>query len=60
VTFDKPVPTVIQGGGSEGTWWEAEMQIEGVVSGSPDVVTLMLDEDRVCKLHGAAKSSLPP
>ncbi|KAJ7808031.1 hypothetical protein B0H14DRAFT_3482749 [Mycena olivaceomarginata] len=31
VTFDKPVPTVIQGGGSEGTWWEAEMQIEGVV-----------------------------
>ncbi|KAJ7696870.1 hypothetical protein B0H14DRAFT_3174539 [Mycena olivaceomarginata] len=34
VTFDKPVPTVIQGGGSEGTWWEAEMQIEGVVSGA--------------------------
>ncbi|KAF7341974.1 Ubiquitin-like domain-containing protein [Mycena venus] len=60
VGFEKPVPTVKQGGGSEGTWWEGEAQIEGVVSGGSEVITLMLDEDRVCKLHSASESVLPP
>ncbi|KAJ6499654.1 hypothetical protein C8R47DRAFT_294922 [Mycena vitilis] len=33
-------------------WWEAEALIEGVVSGSPAVVTLFLREDAVSSLHG--------
>ncbi|KAJ6588409.1 hypothetical protein B0H19DRAFT_1248072 [Mycena capillaripes] len=59
VGFDKPVPAV-KIGESEGNWWEAEVQIEGVPSGSPGVVTLMLEEDSVSMLHGASKSDLPP
>ncbi|KAJ6588408.1 hypothetical protein B0H19DRAFT_1248071 [Mycena capillaripes] len=60
VGFDKPVPVVKRGGGSEGNWWEAEAQIEGVPSGSPNVVTLMLAEDSVSKLHGASATAPPP
>jgi len=60
VGFDKPIPTVKRGGGSEGAWWEGEAQIAGVPSGSPSVVSLMLDEDSVSRLHGASKSVLPP
>ncbi|KAF7366566.1 hypothetical protein MSAN_00914000 [Mycena sanguinolenta] len=59
VGFDKPVPTVKPGGGSEGAWWEGEAQIDGVLSGSPNAITLMLEEDRVCRLHGSSKNKLP-
>jgi hypothetical protein len=61
VGFDKPIATVQRGGGSEGTWWEGEAQIQGVLSGSPNVVTLIRAEDLVCRLHGAAETrSVPP
>ncbi|KAJ6481744.1 hypothetical protein C8R45DRAFT_1215572 [Mycena sanguinolenta] len=60
IGFGKSVPTVNDGGGSEGAWWESEAQIDGVLSGSPDVITLMLDEDSVSGLHGAEDSVLPP
>lgn len=56
-SFSKPMPTVKRG---EGNWWEAEAQIGGVPAGSRNVVTLMLDEDSVCKLHGAVESVPPP
>ncbi|KAF8208336.1 hypothetical protein K438DRAFT_1813838 [Mycena galopus ATCC 62051] len=59
VGFEKPVPTVRTGGGSEGAWWEGEAQIEGVASGGPNVVTLVLNEDSICRLHGS-KSAPPP
>ncbi|KAK7038015.1 ubiquitin-like domain-containing protein [Favolaschia claudopus] len=52
VGFAKPVPSVKRGGGSEGTWWESEAQIEGVVRGSNDVITLLLEEDKVSRLYG--------
>jgi hypothetical protein len=58
VGFDKPVPTVTRGGGSVGNWWEAEARIDGVLSESPEVITLMLDEDSVCGLHDASKRVL--
>ncbi|KAF7366533.1 hypothetical protein MSAN_00910600 [Mycena sanguinolenta] len=60
VGFDKPVPTVKPGGGSDGAWWETEAQIDGVLSGSSNAITLMLEEDGVCRLHGSSKSDLPP
>ncbi|KAF7366514.1 hypothetical protein MSAN_00908600 [Mycena sanguinolenta] len=59
IGFDKPVPTLRGGGGSEGAWWESEAQVDGVLSGSPDVITLMLDEDSVSGLHSAEDSVLP-
>jgi len=58
VGFDKPVPEVIKGGGSEGNWWEAEALIEGVPSGSSNV-TLVLGEDSICRLHGSSQN-FPP
>ncbi|KAJ7248601.1 hypothetical protein B0H12DRAFT_1324659 [Mycena haematopus] len=60
VGFDNPVPTVKFGGGSDGAWWEGEAQIDGVLSGSPNAITLVLEEDSICRLHGAAKSAPPP
>ncbi|KAJ6481681.1 hypothetical protein C8R45DRAFT_309655 [Mycena sanguinolenta] len=59
VGFEKPVPTIKPGGGSEGAWWEGEAQIDGVLSGSSNAITLILDEDRVCRLHGSSKYDLP-
>ncbi|KAJ7624961.1 hypothetical protein DFH06DRAFT_1142296 [Mycena polygramma] len=60
VLFDKPLPKLKRGGGSEGSWWEAEAQIDGVPSGSDAVITLILDEDSVSRLHGATKPRPPP
>ncbi|KAH8834331.1 hypothetical protein DL96DRAFT_1580212 [Flagelloscypha sp. PMI_526] len=63
VGFTKPIPTVSSGGGgSEGSWWQAESLIEGIRagSGSRNITTLMLDEDKVCRLHGAQVIPAPP
>ncbi|KAE9394934.1 hypothetical protein BT96DRAFT_167133 [Gymnopus androsaceus JB14] len=54
VGYDKPLPKVSMGGGSEGNWWESESQIGGLEAGSDKVITMLLDEDRVCGLHGVA------
>ncbi|KAF8208338.1 hypothetical protein K438DRAFT_322863 [Mycena galopus ATCC 62051] len=51
--FKNPIPRVSKNS------WEAE-SIEGVPSGSPSVVVLVLDEDTVCRLHGATESAPPP
>jgi hypothetical protein len=45
-------------GDSTGKWWVEEDQIDGIAVGETDekfasVVTLLLDEDRVSRLHGA-------
>ena len=54
VGYEKPVPMKkLSGGGSEGKWWEAEQVIDGVGTGNGNIVTLMLDEDRFSRLHGA-------
>ena len=47
------------GGGSEGKWWEMEQAIGGVAPGNGNIVTLMLDEDRFSRLHGARDSVSP-
>jgi hypothetical protein len=60
VRFDKSVATAQCGGESEGAWWEEAAQIEGVLSGSAGVVTLMLEEDSVSRLHGASANVPPP
>ncbi|KAH8818836.1 hypothetical protein DL96DRAFT_1560353 [Flagelloscypha sp. PMI_526] len=53
VGYNKPVPKVTsRGGGSEGTWWETEDQIEGITVENGPVTTLMLPEDKVSGLHG--------
>ncbi|KAK7019924.1 hypothetical protein R3P38DRAFT_2971295 [Favolaschia claudopus] len=62
VGFNNPIQSFTRGSGSEGAWWEGEAPIEGVADEGPDVVTLFLDEDSVCKLHGAPstdKLSIP-
>jgi len=57
VGFEKPMAKVNVGGGSKGNWWVAERQIDGVAVGetSGNVVTLILDEDKVSCLHGKGK-----
>jgi ubiquitin len=57
VGFDKPMAKVNVGGGSTGNWWAVEGQIDGVAAGQTDgkVVTLVLDEDKVSRLHRAGK-----
>lgn len=57
VGFEKPVAKVNVGGGSTGNWWTAEAQINGVAGedrtmGLKNVVTLLLNEDRVSPLRG--------
>lgn len=57
VGFKKPVAKVNVGGGSTGNWWATEAQIEGVAVDERykkpnNVVTLVLAEDRVSRLHG--------
>ena len=61
VGYKNPVAMVkLSGGGSEGTWWESEQEIDGVSTGNGNVVTLMLDEDRFSRLHGAHDPAPPP
>ncbi|KAK7001049.1 hypothetical protein R3P38DRAFT_3052767 [Favolaschia claudopus] len=52
IGFTEPIPKIKPAGDGEAAWWEQEAQIGGVSSGSPDVVTLILEEDSVCGLHG--------
>jgi len=58
VGFQKPIPRVNVGGGSEGDWWSVEEKIEGIPahddseSEAASVVTLVLDEDNVSCLSG--------
>lgn len=59
VGFDKPIPNVFTGGGSEGNWWESEGQIEGVEASGDKVITLMLNENVVSRLHGPSDSAPP-
>lgn len=56
VGFKKPMAKVNVGAGSDGNWWEVENQIDGMEVGEMDdnVVTLMLDGDKVSRLHGNA------
>ncbi|KAH8810483.1 hypothetical protein DL96DRAFT_1505741 [Flagelloscypha sp. PMI_526] len=51
VGFDRPIPKIGTDGGS---WWEAESQIQGITprNATGQVITLLLEEDRVSKLHG--------
>ena len=61
VGYKKPIPMKkLSGGGSEGNWWESEQAIDGVGTGDGNIVTLMLDEDRFSRLHGAHDSAPPP
>jgi hypothetical protein len=57
IGFKKPVARVRSGGGSEGTWWEAEAAITGIAAGerSGNVVTLRLKEDTISPLRGAGR-----
>jgi len=57
VGFKKPAAKVNVGAGSAGHWWAAEDEIEGITTEEADkkhvnVVTLVLDEDKVSRLHG--------
>ena len=53
VGFEKPMAKVNVGGGSMGNWWAGERQIDGIAVGGTDrnIVTLILDEDMVSRLH---------
>src|SRR6266550_1734166 len=57
VGFQKPIPRVNVGAGSEGDWWSVEEKIEGIPvhakSEAASVITLVLDEDNVSRLSGA-------
>lgn len=58
VGFQKPLPRVSAGCGSDGDWMSVEEQIDGVSSDdiltdSANVVTLILDDDRVSCLSGS-------
>jgi len=56
VGFQKPIPRVNVGGGSEGDWWSVEERIEGIPAHTTpeaaSVITLILDEDNVSCLSG--------
>ena len=56
VGFQKPIPRVNVGAGSEGDWWSVEEKIEGIAvhakSKAASVITLVLDEDNVSCLSG--------
>jgi len=56
VGFQKPIPRVNVGAGSEGDWWSVEEKIEGIPvqakSEADSVITLILDEDNVSRLSG--------
>ncbi len=56
VGFQKPIPRVNVGAGSEGDWWSVEEKIEGIPvhakSEAASVITLVLDEDNVSCLSG--------
>jgi len=53
VGFEKPMPNVNIGAGTSGKWWDVESKIVGISSDETDnVVTLILDNDRVSRLHG--------
>ena len=56
VGFKKPANVNI-GAGTAGHWWTAEDEISGIAVDEADknhvnVVTLILDEDKVSSLHG--------
>ncbi|KAH8797989.1 hypothetical protein DL96DRAFT_1688225 [Flagelloscypha sp. PMI_526] len=54
VGFERPVPRVANNDdNNKGIWWEAEKQIQGVSIGTGNVTTLMLEQDRVSRLHGS-------
>jgi hypothetical protein len=56
IGFQKAIPRVNVGAGSEGEWWSVEEKIEGVRvgdnSGITTVITLVLGEDNVSHLGG--------
>ena len=56
VGFQKPIPRVNTGAGSEGDWWSVEEKIEGIpvhaMSKAACVITLILEEDNVSCLNG--------
>jgi len=57
VGFKKPIVEVNAGGRSMGNWCAVEDQIDGAALGETDanIVTVLLDEDRVSRLHGKYK-----
>ena len=56
IGFQKPIPQVNVGAGSEGDWWSVEEKIEGIRadddSKEASVITLVLSEDSVSRLGG--------
>jgi hypothetical protein len=54
--FQKAIPRVNRGAGSQGEWWSVEEMIEGIRvddnSVTAPVVTLVLCEDNVSRLGG--------
>jgi hypothetical protein len=56
IGFQKAIPRVNVGAGSQGEWWSLEEQIEGTRVGDDSatttIVTLVLGEDNVSRLGG--------
>ena len=56
IGFQKPIPRVNVGAGSEGDWWSVEEKIEGIRvdddSKIATVITLVVGEDTVSHLCG--------
>ncbi|KAF7366538.1 hypothetical protein MSAN_00911100 [Mycena sanguinolenta] len=59
IGFDKPVPTVKSGSGSEGPRLKGEAHIDRVLSASSNTVTMMLAEDAVSRLHSRDPNAPP-
>ena len=51
ISFQKPIPWVNMGAGSEGDWWSVEEKIEGICidddSKTATIITLTVSEDTV-------------